>query len=242
MRWFPGAVPLNVDANSLYEGSLKAIKEVVGGSYRINAVTDFVGEIEITESVHPYWSSVRPEGDPYWSRVNNLIKTKVKVPATTLDALSRKLALEPPFLIKLDVQGAEKAALIGAREVLENTNVVICEADIEDFQDINDTLLNAGFVLYDLTQISRIHDGTLGWFYPVYINKKLQKLLPSSIWEAKDNDAVIGMQVERRKMILRSNTEILNRLRPAQRKVGRNDPCSCGSGRKFKHCCGVHSD
>jgi preprotein translocase subunit SecA len=21
-------------------------------------------------------------------------------------------------------------------------------------------------------------------------------------------------------------------------KVGRNDPCPCGSGRKYKHCCG----
>jgi len=30
--------------------------------------------------------------------------------------------------------------------------------------------------------------------------------------------------------------------KPAQRqvdKVGRNDPCSCGSGRKFKKCCGA---
>jgi SEC-C motif-containing protein len=24
----------------------------------------------------------------------------------------------------------------------------------------------------------------------------------------------------------------------AQPKVGRNDPCPCGSGKKFKHCCG----
>ena len=24
-----------------------------------------------------------------------------------------------------------------------------------------------------------------------------------------------------------------------QPKVGRNDPCPCGSGRKFKKCCGV---
>ncbi len=23
-------------------------------------------------------------------------------------------------------------------------------------------------------------------------------------------------------------------------KVGRNDPCRCGSGKKFKHCCGAH--
>jgi len=24
----------------------------------------------------------------------------------------------------------------------------------------------------------------------------------------------------------------------SQRKVGRNEPCPCGSGKKFKHCCG----
>lgn len=24
----------------------------------------------------------------------------------------------------------------------------------------------------------------------------------------------------------------------AKEKVGRNEPCSCGSGSKFKHCCG----
>jgi uncharacterized protein len=24
------------------------------------------------------------------------------------------------------------------------------------------------------------------------------------------------------------------------RKVGRNEPCPCGSGRKYKHCCGAH--
>ena len=81
------AVPLNVDANRIYEDSLKAIKEVLGGHYRICAITDHEGEIEITESVHPYWSSLRPAGDVYWSRVNDLTTSKVKVPATTLDAL-----------------------------------------------------------------------------------------------------------------------------------------------------------
>ena len=23
------------------------------------------------------------------------------------------------------------------------------------------------------------------------------------------------------------------------KKIGRNEPCSCGSGKKFKHCCGA---
>jgi SEC-C motif-containing protein len=27
-------------------------------------------------------------------------------------------------------------------------------------------------------------------------------------------------------------------VRSAQAKVGRNDPCPCGSGKKYKHCCG----
>jgi FkbM family methyltransferase len=234
------AQPLNIDTNRLYEESLKAIKDAVGGNYYISAITDCVGEIEITESVHPYWSSIRPKGDLYWSRVNDLIKTKAKVSATTLDTLVKELAPNPPFLLKLDIQGAEMAALVGARDVLKNCNVVICEADIDDFQDVNKILSEAGFGLYDITQLSRLQDGTLGWFYPVYISSKLDHVRPRSFWDAKDNDAVIGLQVERRLNILKSNAEILNRLRYSDREVGRNEPCPCGSGRKFKHCCGSH--
>ena len=235
-----GAVPLNVDANRIYEDSLKAIKDALGGHYRICAVTDHEGEIEITESVHPYWSSVRPAGDVYWTRVNDLTKSKVKVPATRLDTLVEELSLKPPFLLKLDVQGAEKAALTGARDVLANCNVVVCEADIDDFQDINATLVEAGFFLYDLTTIQRLRDGTLGWFYPVYVSGKLAHLKPQAFWDSGDNAAVIGVQETRRKMILEQNRKILNRLAFGQSKVGRNDPCPCGSGQKFKHCCGSY--
>ena len=106
-----GAVPLNVDANRIYEDSLKAIKEALGGHYRICAITDHEGEIEITESVHPYWSSLRPAGDVYWSRVNDLVTSKVKVPATTLDALVKELSLKPPFLLKLDVRARNRPRL-----------------------------------------------------------------------------------------------------------------------------------
>ncbi|MEA3436938.1 MAG: SEC-C metal-binding domain-containing protein [Thermodesulfobacteriota bacterium] len=32
---------------------------------------------------------------------------------------------------------------------------------------------------------------------------------------------------------------MLNPPRPVQsEKIGRNDPCPCGSGKKFKKCCG----
>jgi FkbM family methyltransferase len=240
MQFFPGAVPLNIDANRLYEDSLRAIKDVVGGDYQISAITDHVGEIEITESVHPYWSSIRPAGDPYWRRVNDLVGTKAKASATTLDALTKALAPKPPFLLKLDVQGAEHSALVGARDVLANSHTVICEADIDDFHEINEVLVRAGFVLYDITEPSRAHDGTLGWFYPVYVNGKLDNVRPHEIWDAKNNDVIIRAQVERRTDILKWNSEKLNRLRYGQQRVGRNEPCPCGSGKKFKHCCGTY--
>jgi len=245
---FKGAVPLNIDASSLYEDSLKSIKDVLGGDYRICAITDYVGNIEVTESVHPYWTSTRPDGDIYWSRVNNLTKNKIDVQATTLDALADELSLKPPFLLKLDVQGAEKSALAGARDLLKDTLVVICETDIDDFQDVNKILWESGFDLYDLTILTRVHDQELGWFYPVYIRRSLDFVRPKSFWHNDLNESVIKAQINRRNAILKSNAEILDRIRNPKSSlppstdltsIGRNQPCPCGSGQKYKHCCGA---
>ena len=246
-------IPVNVDANSLYEDSLKAIATSVGGHYRISALTDHEGEIEITTAVHPYWASVRPVGDLYWQRLNGLSGQKVTVPATTLDALSKELALVPPFLLKLDVQGAEINVLKGGPDVLKHTHIVVCEADVDDFGGINDTLVKSGFVLYDATGLQRVADGTLGWFHPIYVNKALDFVLPKSFWREEDNDAIVRTQFERRAMILKWNAEVLARYQSqlqSRRQTGaptqlasitrRNESCPCGSGRKYKHCCGAH--
>ena len=247
----PGAVPVNVDANAIFEESLASIRRAVGGHYFVGAVTDHDGEAELTGSKHPYWGSLRPADDSYWRRVNALSATTSVVPATTLDTLRARLALEPPFLLKLDVQGAETSALRGATGFLEDTHVVICEADIEDFHAINAILAENDFFLYDLTHLERVADGTLGWFYPVYVNRHLDFVRPTALWDARDNDAVIRAQAERRATILKSNAALLQHLSQTRRPVaeaidfnfgakvvGRNDRCSCGSGRKYKHCCG----
>ena len=245
----PGAVPLNIDASGVYEDSLRAIKAVAGGHYRISAITDHEGEVELNTSVHPYWSSLRPQGDAYWARINNLTAGKAKVPATTLDSLRKQLSLQPPFLLKLDVQGAETEALRGAANVLQDTQVVICEADIDDFQEINGVLAQMGFALFDATHLQYLDDGTLGWFYPVYINRALDFVRPKEFWDAKYNEETIRLQVKRREGILKSNAEILARLQIQQggaqgsskaKQAGRNDPCPCGSGKRYKHCCGAY--
>ena len=207
---FPDALPLNVDANPIYEVSLKAIKTVVGGHYMIAAVTDKRGEVEMTTSAHPYWNSLRPQGDPYWERVNRLNEsTTVTVKAVTLDSLVKKFNLAPPYLLKLDVQGAELQALSGAADTLKQTSVVICEADIDDFEGLNRALVDAGFGLYDLTQHNWLSDYSLGWFYPVYLNRNLDNLRRREFWEPARNAEILKSQADRRKAILEQNAALL---------------------------------
>jgi len=134
---FPGSAIVNIDANVIYEDSLKQIKDVMGGHYVIAAASDSEGEVEMATAAHPYWNSLRPPDDAYWEKNNRMNAGTVMVPAVTLDRLAAQLGLSGPYLVKLDVQGVEEQVLRGAREVLAQTHVVICEADIDDFQTIN---------------------------------------------------------------------------------------------------------
>jgi FkbM family methyltransferase len=216
---FAGACPINVDANSLYEPSLKEIKELLGGDYVVAAAADHIGETEMTSGAHPYWSSLRPEGDLYWARINGMSQGKVRVPVVTVDSLAERFDLQPPFLLKLDIQGAEIAALRGARETLKKTDVVICESDLDDFPETNRFLEEAGFALYDLTEIRRVADRTLGWFYPVYLSRRLDHVRRRSFWDAAENERILRKQEERRKEIIEKNAELLRAVRAARSNI-----------------------
>jgi hypothetical protein len=98
-------------------------------------------------------------------------------------------------LLKLDIQGAEKAALVGARSVLKSTHAVICEADIDDFQGINAVLADSGFVLYDLTGLNRLPDevgfipSTLiaNWKVCAHVRSGMKNtMMPSSMLRSRD--------------------------------------------------------
>jgi FkbM family methyltransferase len=233
-----GASTLNIDASRVYETSLQEIQRQVGTHYWIGAVSDRAGEVEVTVGAHPYWTSMRPSEDLYWKRINGLRGETTTVPARTLDTLTRDFGLVAPYLIKLDVQGAEASVLRGARNILADTHVVVCEADMADFQDLNSLLVEAGFVLHDITHVHRDAHGDLGWFYPVFAKARLDAVKPKSFWGEDDNSRVLELQEQRRRTILKRNAELLRRL--TNTHIGRNVPCPCGSGRKYKHCCGEH--
>ncbi len=216
---FPDSVPVMIDANPCYAPVLQEIQDTVGGHYVIAAASDTAGELRFTQGAHPYWSSLRPPSDPYWQRVNNLAQHEETVPAIRLDDLASSLGLKPPYLIKLDVQGAEVQALRGAPTVLAETDVVIVEADIADFRAIDAQLNEAGFDLYDLTTLVWPEGQALGWFYPVYLNRRLNHLREKQFWKDGQNDAMIGMQTDRQQQIRAFYDDVLPKIRAFKKGV-----------------------
>src|SRR5215472_13146601 len=58
MGLLPGSIVVNVDANAMYEPSLREIREVLGGHYAIAAISDSDGEVELRTGSHPYWAFI----------------------------------------------------------------------------------------------------------------------------------------------------------------------------------------
>jgi FkbM family methyltransferase len=206
----PGATCVNVDANAMYEPSLREIRQVLGGHYAIAAISDSDGEVELRTGSHSYWASLLPPEDPYWSSSHNRPGATIKVPALTLDTLVQRFALKPPFLLKLDLQGGELAALRGGQKMLAETDTIICETANDQFPSICEFLTTRNFGLFDLTQISRIEaDGTLCEFYPVFLNRRLDHIKAKEPWDPAKNDAVITSMHQRRNSILDRIAKIL---------------------------------
>jgi SWIM/SEC-C metal-binding protein len=74
----------------------------------------------------------------------------------------------------------------------------------------------------------------------VHVKTKERMKEVASIFEKNGWKYTIGLEADKAEDI--SDLEIL--LNPpktvvAEKKVGRNDPCICGSGKKYKKCCGM---
>lgn len=91
------------------------------------------------------------------------------VQVRTLDSVCAAHDYEPPYLIKIDVQGAELDVLKGAATVLRDAELIILETSFFDFYgngvlagDIIEFMRDEGFTLYDIFGLSyRPLDGAL---------------------------------------------------------------------------------
>ena len=206
---------LNVDANPIYLPSLEKLKRAIGAEYAVCAVGETSGQAIFTQASHPYWGSMLPPSDPYWSTVNNLSAGQVGTEVRTIDSLVSEHCLPPPYIIKMDIQGSEAAALKGATRTLERTAVIIIEIMVEEFDLLYRALSNFGFCLHDITYINRRHNGSLSWFYPVFVHRQWVNATDHAIWQSRDNAAIIAANEQRRARMIEEIDRSLSRMRSA---------------------------
>jgi len=95
---------------------------------------------------------------------------EVSVPMVRLDDLVEEHCLTAPYLLKVDVQGAELGVLDGAPNVLRNSDAVALEVSLfqfmrgaPEFYEVIAYMKERGFVVYDIVPAwNRPLDGALG--------------------------------------------------------------------------------
>jgi FkbM family methyltransferase len=96
------------------------------------ALGDTEGTVDLHINSHEHSSSLLPLGARHRAAFPQAIETgRVSVRVSTLDNLFAAIDLEPPVLLKLDLQGYEATALRGGTETLTRIQYVVLEASFK---------------------------------------------------------------------------------------------------------------
>ena len=167
-RYWPGAFCLLIEANPVHEPDLRQFcQELANVDFVLAAAGDVIGEIYFDAS------------EPFSGLASHtpLPVPTIIVPVTTIDALVAERQLKPPFLIKLDTHGFEVPILEGARQTLQNANLLVIETynfrlrpGSPKFHELCQLLSSWGFETIDFCEpIFRAHDHALWQFDLVFI-------------------------------------------------------------------------
>jgi FkbM family methyltransferase len=91
-----------------------------------------------------------------------------------LDTLVGERTLTAPFLLKIDVDGAELLIIAGAAKTLQSCSVVIVEVGLHTFQPRFALLAEAGFELFDVVDLA-YYDDRLCQFDAVFVKTSLMQ-------------------------------------------------------------------
>jgi len=143
---FANARFLLIEPLQEFEENLKAVCLQYRAEYVLAAACAKAGTVKIgIEAGHMDGTSLLNEGG-----------VQREVPAVTLDEVCQDKALGGPFLIKVDVQGAELDVLEGAQSILRDTEIVILEVSLfrfykaPVFHEVIAYMKQKGFVAYEI--------------------------------------------------------------------------------------------
>ncbi len=152
---FPSASILLVEPLAEFEPFLQKICSIYNAQYVLAAAGQAPGSATFNVHADKVSSSLLKEVEG--SSVDGTPRT---VPVVSLDQLTAEKNLSGPYLIKLDVQGAELQVLAGAARTLQQTEVVMLEGTLfatmiggPQLFDLVSRMKELGFVVYDMYPI-----------------------------------------------------------------------------------------
>lgn len=173
---FPDSHHILIEPLTEYETALKMIKRNYANlDYILAAAGPSLGKVKI--NVHPdlVGSSLFLEHED--TDVNGVPR---EVPCTTVDHVVEHFRAIGPYLIKIDVQGAELEVLLGGKKTLINSDCVILEVVLFDFFQERtglffktlDFMKSHGFVVHDVFGLLyRPLDGALSQVDIVFVKE-----------------------------------------------------------------------
>jgi FkbM family methyltransferase len=149
---FPGARFLLVDPLDEYAPAIEPLVARLGDAEWVRAAAGpEPGAITINVSRAPALSSTLG----HWKGQDDGGQPR-EVPVVRIDDLVGERSLPGPYLLKVDVEGAELRVLDGAAAVLERTDLVLLEVNLFEFlpgqpqlHDVVAYMKERGFVTYD---------------------------------------------------------------------------------------------
>ena len=151
-KYFPKAFYFLVEARKEHEESLLKVKnENSKFDYIISAAGDMIGNIYFdANDLFGGLASHKPFKDDCIS---------ISVPVTTIDYQVKDKALKPPFLLKLDTHGFEVPIFEGAKQLLQDTQLIVVETynfklteDSLRFHEMCDYMEKNGFRCIDICE------------------------------------------------------------------------------------------
>jgi FkbM family methyltransferase len=128
----------------------KICRKLGNAEYIIAAATRQPGTVNL--NVHP--ALVHSSVSDRSSNIDESFSTR-EILGITLDQICREKQLEPPYLIKVDVDGNEIDVLAGATQILSDTEYVIVEVTLfSHMYEVIDFMKSKGFVVYDIVGLS----------------------------------------------------------------------------------------